>query len=163
MGITDDFCQLLKDSGCDYLNLSVESGSERMLQCMQRGYTVEDVRQSLACLEKAGIPFGASLMIGAPGETPETVAESLALIDSFTIPLGTWVTVGICLWTPRQEVLAIARQAGQLTDDRRLFERPIISRQNCPRSYMIRLIETLGRRKVSVQVNQPYAGINGIK
>ena len=123
MGITSDFCRLLKDSGCGYVNLSIESGSDTMLHSMQRGYTVADIRQSLACLEQSGIPFGASLMIGAPGETPETIAESLALIDSFSIPGGVWVTIGICLWTPRQEVYSIARQQGQLTDDRMLFER----------------------------------------
>ncbi len=121
MGITTDFCRLLKDSGCSYVNLSIESGSDTMLLSMQRGYTAADIRQSLACLEQSGIPFGVSLMIGAPGETPETITELLALIDSFSIPVGVWMTIGICLWTPRQEVYAIARQQGQLTDDRMLF------------------------------------------
>ena len=135
-----------------------------MLQCMQRGYSVADVRQSLACLEKAGIPFGASLMIGAPGETPETVAESLALIDSFTIPLGTWVTIGICLWTPRQEVLAIARQAGQLTDDRMLFEGANYLSPDLTKPYMIRLIETLRIKKGSVfRSTSRMPVINGTK
>lgn len=158
-GITQDFCQLLKESGCAYLNLSVESGSERMLRDMQRGYTVADVRKSLACLEKAGIPFGASLMIGAPGETPETVAESLALIDSFSIPLGTWVTVGICLWTPRQEVVSIAQQAGQLTDERMLFEGANYLSPELPKPYMTQLIDSLrSKKEISIQVNQPYAG-----
>lgn len=159
MSVTDDFCHLLKESGCGYVNLSVESGSETMLQSMRRGYSVTDVRQSFACLEKAGIPFGASLMIGAPGETPDTVAESLAMIDSFSIPMGTWVTVGICLWTPRQEFLANARQAGQLTDDRMLFEGANYLSPELPKPYMIRLIETLRSKKgINVQVNQPYAG-----
>ena len=159
MGITDEFCQLLKDSGCGYVNLSIESGSDKMLQCMRRGYSAADVRQSLACLEKAGIPFGASLMLGAPGETPETVAESLALTDSFAIPGGTWVTIGICLWTPRQEVLSIARQEGQFTDDRMLFEGANYLSPQLSKPYMTGLIDTLRSKKgISVQVNQPYAG-----
>jgi radical SAM superfamily enzyme YgiQ (UPF0313 family) len=57
MGITDDFCRLLKESGCAYLNLSIESGFETMLRRMKRGYTTADVRQSLACLEKAIPPL----------------------------------------------------------------------------------------------------------
>lgn len=159
MGITAEFCQLLKDSGCDYLNLSVESGSDRMLQNMQRGYNAANVRQSLACLEKAGIPFGVSLMIGAPGETPETVMESLALIDSYAIPLGTWITIGICLWTPRQEILAIARQSGQFSDERMLFEGANFLSPDLSKPYMINLIDTLrSKMGLSVQVNQPYAG-----
>ncbi len=77
LGITDDFCRLLRDSGCGFVNLSIESASDAMLHRMQRGYTRADVLESLETLEKSGIPYSASLMIGAPGETPNTVAESV--------------------------------------------------------------------------------------
>jgi radical SAM superfamily enzyme YgiQ (UPF0313 family) len=158
MGVSPEFCRLLKDSGCAYLNLSVESGSAAMLARMQRGYSVRDVRQSLASLEKAGIPFGVSLMVGAPGETPATVAESLALMDEFTIPLGVWVTIGICLWTPRQAVLREAREAGQLRDERQLFAGANYVSPELPQEYMVDLIETLHNRPgYDVQVNKPYA------
>lgn len=162
LGITGDFCRLLRDSGCDYVNLSVESGSEAMLRSMQRGYTVADVRQALECLEKSGIPFGASLMIGAPGENPQTVEESLSLMDSYHFPLGTWVTVGICLWTPHQAVLSDARRAGQLAEDTgssRLFEATNYLSPNLPRSYMEELIGNMRSKPgYTFQVNQPYAG-----
>ncbi len=161
MGITPDFCRLLQESGCEYVNLSVESGSDVMLQRMQRGYRVADIRQAFACLAKAGIPYGASLMIGAPGETPETVAQSLALLDNYAVPLGTWVTVGICLWTPRQQVLAEARRAGQFEDDRQLFSGANYMSPELPRAYMAGLIETLKTKKgYSVQVNKPYAEVS---
>jgi len=157
--ITNDFCRLLRDSGCAYVNLSIESASDAMLRRMQRGYTRADVLESLETLEKSGIPFSASLMIGAPGETPQTVAESVDLLDRYPIPLGTWTTMGVCLWTPRQEVLADARQAGQLTDDRRLFEGVNYLSPELPRNYMEELIGSLRTKSgLSVQVNQPYAG-----
>lgn len=159
LGITEDFCRLLRESGCDYVNLSIESGSDLMLQRMRRGYTVMDVQQSLACLEKSGIPFGASLMIGAPGETPVTVKETLALMESYAIPLGTWATIGICLWTPRQAVLAEARQAGQFSDEHALFDATNYLSPELPKPFMDGLIEGLRIKKgYSVQVNQPYAG-----
>jgi radical SAM superfamily enzyme YgiQ (UPF0313 family) len=159
LAISQDFCRLLKQSGCNYVNLSVESGSDAMLARMRRGYSVKDVRQSLECLEKAGIPFGASLMIGAPGETPETIQETLDLFDHYTIPMGTWVTIGICLWTPLQEVLSEAIQAGQLTDERMLFKGANYLSPDLPKEYMEKLIDTLRAKKGhSVQVNQPYAG-----
>jgi len=159
LGVSEEFCRLMRDSGCGYANLSIESGSDAMLQRMRRGYSAADIHQSLSSLERSGIPFGASLMIGAPGETPETVQETLDLIDRYSIPLGTWVTVGICLWTPRQEVLAEARQSGQLTDDRMLFEGANYLSPELPKSYVEGLIGALRSKKgVSVQVNQPYAG-----
>jgi radical SAM superfamily enzyme YgiQ (UPF0313 family) len=46
LGVTDDFCRLLRDAGCGYINLAVESGSAKMLANMKRGYTTEQVRQA---------------------------------------------------------------------------------------------------------------------
>jgi hypothetical protein len=126
---------------------------------MCRGYTVKNVRQSLACLEKTGIPFGTSLMFGAPGETPETIQETLALIDHYNIPLGTWVTIGICLWTPRQDVLADAQASGQLSGEQSLFDATNYLSPDLPRAFMEDLIFALRSKKgYSVQSNQPYAG-----
>ena len=157
MGITDEFCQLLRDSGCSYANVSIESGSDKMLKWMKRGYTVAHIKQTLECLGRANIPFGASLMIGAPGETPKTIAESLTVLDNYAIPLGTWVTIGICLWTYRQQILEEARRVGQFKDDRELFEGVNYMSPELPKDYMIELIQTLKTKKgYTVQVNKPY-------
>jgi hypothetical protein len=81
------------------------------------------------------------------------------LIDGYPISLGTWLTIGICLWTPRQAVLADARQSGQLLDDRMLFEGANYLSPALSRSYMTHLIQTLRSKKgITVQVNQTYAG-----
>jgi radical SAM superfamily enzyme YgiQ (UPF0313 family) len=159
LGVTDDFCRLMRESGCGFVNLSIESGSEKMLKRMQRGYSMEDVEESLHCLERSGIPYSASIMIGAPGENPDTIQETLKLLDRYPIPEGTWMTVGVCLWTPRQEILAEARQAGQLPDDKMLFEGANYLSPELSRSYMEALIKRLrGKNGLSLQVNQPYAG-----
>jgi anaerobic magnesium-protoporphyrin IX monomethyl ester cyclase len=59
LNLTDDVCGLFKESGCGYINLSVETASEKMLKQMRRGSTVEHIRNSLTCLSKSGIPLGA--------------------------------------------------------------------------------------------------------
>jgi radical SAM superfamily enzyme YgiQ (UPF0313 family) len=159
LGVTDDFCRLLREAGCDYINLAVETASESMLKKMGRGYKPKHVKQALSSLSKSDIPFGISLMIGAPGETPETIAETLALIDSFQIPLEAWVSIGICLWTHHQEVLDDAREDGQLKENRELFDGAYYISPELPKDYMIELIESLGAREnYTVQVNKPYAG-----
>jgi radical SAM superfamily enzyme YgiQ (UPF0313 family) len=136
LGVTEEFCHLLRDAGCGYINLAVESGSEKMLASMKRGYTADDVRQALFSLNEADLPFGISLMIGAPGETPETIAETFELIEGFRIPLETWVTIGICLWTPHQEILNEARKDDQLTDERALFRGAYYMSPELPKDYM---------------------------
>ena len=157
-GVTDDVYRLFKKSGCGYLNLSVESASARMLKQMQRGCTVENIKQALTRLSRSDIPFSVSLMFGAPGESPETIAEKLGVIDSFHVPQGVWVTIGICLWTSRQEVLADAHADGQLDDDKALFSGANYVSPQLPKKYMMELIESLRMKEnYTVQVNKLYA------
>ena len=113
-GVTSAFCALMEASGCAFASLNIESASESMLRRMKRGYTVAQVRASLAAMSRSHIPFGASIMLGAPGETPETVAETLAVLDDYDIPERVWVTIGIYLWTDYQEIVAEARRSGFL-------------------------------------------------
>jgi len=155
--ITDDLCQLFLESGCTSVNLAIETGSKKMLKSMRRGYKVEHIKQAVTCLNDAGIPFGISLLFGAPGETPETISETWDLIDSFSIPQGIWVSIGLCLWTHHQAVLDDARKAGQLGQDKELFDGAYYISPELPRDYMIELIASLrAREDCTVQANKPY-------
>jgi radical SAM superfamily enzyme YgiQ (UPF0313 family) len=135
--ITDEFIQLMRAAGCDFINIAIESASATMLKGMNRGYKVNDVRETLDCFGRSEIPYGISLMFGCPGETPETIAETLEVIDSFPLPpKGVKVTIGICLWTEHQAVVEDARQARQLVDDADLFEGAYYLSPDLPESYV---------------------------
>ena len=95
VGVTDRFCALLAESGCVYANLAVESASAPMLERLGRGYSVRQVREALDALSWSRLAFGASLMLGGPGETPETSAASLRVLDDYEIRQGVWVTIGV--------------------------------------------------------------------
>ncbi len=156
IGVNDDFCRLMEESGCFYANLSIESASEKMLRCMKRGYTVRQVRESLEALSRSKIFFGASLMLGAPGETPETIAETLKVLDDYEIPDGVWVTIGVYMWTDYQDLVGEARQAGILKDDRELFNGAVYLSPELPRSYLRELPEVLRTQHgYPVQFNKP--------
>ncbi len=158
IGVSDDLLKLLKESGCISLSLSTETASEKMLKSMHRGYTVTQVRESLKCLTRTDIPFGANLLLGAPGETPETIAESLSVIDSFPIPRLT-VTIGINLWTHHQPIVEQLRKEGRFPEDENLFDEIHYISPELPKDYMIDLIHKLGARKnCSLFIFKPYAG-----
>jgi radical SAM superfamily enzyme YgiQ (UPF0313 family) len=157
IGITDDFCRLMEESGCFYANLSIESASQTMLKGMKRGYSVQNVRDSIAALSRSKIPFGASLMIGAPGETPETIAETLRILDDSEIPYGVWVTIGIYMWTNLQDIVYEALRNGYLQDDKELFCGAVYLSPDLPRPYLKELPDVLrARHGYSVQFNKPY-------
>jgi len=156
VGVTHDFCHLMEASGCFYANLAIESASESMLHNMKRGYTVQQVRDSLEALSRSKIPFSTSLMLGAPGETPETIAETLDVMDDYVIPYGVWVTIGVYMWTDYQDIVAEARRTGVLKDDKELFNGAVYLSPGLPRSYLQELPEVLRlQRGYSVQFNKP--------
>jgi hypothetical protein len=155
VGITPDFCQLMADSGCFYANLAIESASQTMLERMKRGYTVKQVRQSLDVLSRSNIPFGVSVLFGAPGETPETVAETLKVLEDYSIPHGVWFTVGVYLWTDLQEIVGDLRKTGRLKDDLDLFTGAVYLSPALSKPYLDELLLTLRAHSgCQVQVNQ---------
>lgn len=162
VGVDAELVRLMAESGCTYLGLSVETASPRMLKSIRRGYTQDQVRRAMDALSAGSIPWGVSLLFGFPGETPETIAETLAVIDDYEVPNGIWVSIGINLWTNHQAVVEEARAAGQLADDRALFDGADYISPALPRDYMEALIATLqARPDVTVQVNKGYVEAAG--
>jgi radical SAM superfamily enzyme YgiQ (UPF0313 family) len=157
LSLTKDFCRLMKESGCDYVGLSIETASEKMLVNMKRGYSVDDIREAMDNLSNSEIPFGLSIMLGAPGETPETISETFRIVDSYPVIQSIWVNIGLFLWTHHQKILDAARRDGQLKNDRELFDGAYYISPELPKDYMISFIESLKTRKnCYVQVNKPY-------
>ncbi|MCZ6725769.1 MAG: tRNA (N6-isopentenyl adenosine(37)-C2)-methylthiotransferase MiaB [Acidobacteria bacterium] len=68
---------------CPYLHLPVQSGSDRMLRLMGRGYTVEQYRNLVAELRRARpeISLSTDLIVGFPGETEEDHRATLELVE----------------------------------------------------------------------------------
>lgn len=65
--------------------LGVESGSQRMLDLMNKKITVEQTRATLINLANAGIKTTVYVVIGYPGETEQDFQKTLALIEDLKI------------------------------------------------------------------------------
>lgn len=68
---------------CDYLHLPVQSGSDRILRRMGRGYEVGlylDLVEQLRAA-RPSLALSTDLIVGFPGETEEDFAATLALVE----------------------------------------------------------------------------------
>lgn len=74
--------ELMGQAGCEGVFLGVESGSDEMLQRMNKSARRKDYLEAVPLLRDAGISTYASLIVGFPGETYETVAETIDLIET---------------------------------------------------------------------------------
>lgn len=75
--MNEETVQLLKESGCFKVWIGGESGSQKVLDRMDRRVTAEQVREMIIMCKKAGMETGTFLMLGYPGETIEDIDETL--------------------------------------------------------------------------------------
>jgi anaerobic magnesium-protoporphyrin IX monomethyl ester cyclase len=70
----------LAAAGCRMVWMGAESGSQRILDAMDKGVTVEQIRHAVIALRASGIQVGMFLQFGYPGETWEDIEKTLALV-----------------------------------------------------------------------------------
>lgn len=85
--------QLLKESGCFRVWIGAESGSQKVIDAMDRRVDVLQVREMIQSAKKHGIQAGTFIMVGYPGETDEDIRQTLAHLkqsdpDQYTITVA---------------------------------------------------------------------------
>jgi tRNA-2-methylthio-N6-dimethylallyladenosine synthase len=67
----------------DYLHLPVQSGSDRVLAAMKRGYTTLEFKQKIRRLRavRPGISISSDFIVGFPGETDADFEKTMQLIE----------------------------------------------------------------------------------
>ncbi len=73
--------EAMKIAGCTELYFGVESGSNRILKHLGKGFTAEQVKEAFALCHSVGIKPGAYLIVGVPGETREDIEQTADLIE----------------------------------------------------------------------------------
>lgn len=71
---------LMKRAGCVGVEYGFESGSQRILDAMNKVSKVEDNVKAALLTKKAGLRFQANIIAGYPGETKEDFAETITFL-----------------------------------------------------------------------------------
>jgi hypothetical protein len=77
---TADLCVLLKTSGCIAVSGGLEVASDRLLELIKKGVTVEQVAQVTRNFTESGIMVHAYLMYGYPTQTVQETIDSLEMV-----------------------------------------------------------------------------------
>ena len=70
----------LKRAGCDIVWLGAESGSQKILDAMDKDLSTGEIAEATARLKAAGIRVGHFLQFGYPGEGMKEIGETLAML-----------------------------------------------------------------------------------
>jgi radical SAM superfamily enzyme YgiQ (UPF0313 family) len=91
--LNEDVIKMLKSSGCFRVWIGAESGSQKIIDAMDRRVDVQQTREMIQLVKKHGIKAGTFIMLGYPGETEEDIVETInhlkiSLPDEFTITVA---------------------------------------------------------------------------
>jgi len=74
-------CENMARSGCRWVGVGVESGSDRLLKLMNKGITVTEIMFGINEFLHAGITIATYWVVGYPGETITNFAETKVLVE----------------------------------------------------------------------------------
>lgn len=72
--------RIMKAAGCTHINYGMESGSQEMLNNMNKNTTVERAYETVKMHKEVGLRFAATFMLGTPGENRETIKQTVDFI-----------------------------------------------------------------------------------
>ncbi len=91
--MNEDVIEMLKEAGAFRVWIGAESGSQRIIDAMDRRVEVGKVREMIQKTRLQGIQAGTFIMLGYPGETAEDIEETIHHLktsnpDHFTITIA---------------------------------------------------------------------------
>lgn len=78
--ITPALLELMKEAGCVGIEYGFESGSQRVLDLMNKKLSIEESIKAAVLTKKAALRFQANIIVGYPGEREEDFRETMRFI-----------------------------------------------------------------------------------
>jgi len=104
--VDKEMMEIMKKAGCHMIRFGVESGSQKILDNIKKGITLEQTRETFRWAHQVGLDTHAHLMIGTPGETKETIEETINFVKEIE---PTIITCGICTPYPGTQLFEEVR------------------------------------------------------
>ncbi|MBI5526040.1 MAG: B12-binding domain-containing radical SAM protein [Deltaproteobacteria bacterium] len=112
--VDKEFLDLIKWSGCEGLGYGIETGSQKILDNMNKGITVEQIVNAMAYTKKLKIPMKVQLIFGYPGEDEATVQETIELFRRVDHPGRRFVVITPI---PGSQLYADCIRQGRIKDE----------------------------------------------
>lgn len=116
-----DLLRRMRECGCVAIGYGVESGSQKILDNMNKQITVKQIEDAIKNTVKTGIYPAMQMMFGYPGETRETVGETVDLFRR--IPYVGPVSFAVTTPLPGTELYDYALKQGLIGDEEEYLEK----------------------------------------
>lgn len=112
--VDPDLLRLMKRAGCWMISYGIESGSQKILDQIRKGITLEQVEQAVRWTKEAGIRAKGLFMIGYPEETKETLGQTLSFIGRISLDE---INLSFLTPYPGTEIYRTVKGSGEFAED----------------------------------------------
>jgi anaerobic magnesium-protoporphyrin IX monomethyl ester cyclase len=118
--LNDEILQLLKEAGCYRIWIGAESGSQKIIDAMDRRVDVDVVKTAIQKTNKLGIETGTFIMVGYPGEDEGDIRQTVQYLKDanpthFTITIA-YPIKGTSLYNEIEEKIIVKPDWNSSTD-----------------------------------------------
>ncbi len=105
--INERLLKKMKAAGCWLISYGVESGNQKILDAINKGFSVEQIISAFDLTKKIGIKTLAFFMVGLPGETKTTIQETIDLSKKIRPDFVSW---GILIVHPGSDFFKLIQE-----------------------------------------------------
>lgn len=110
--LNEEMLELMKKSGCEYINIAIESGVKRVLQeVIHKPIDLEYAKKMVSKMKELKIDITANFIIGFPGETWSEIRQTLKFAEELN---ADYTKIFIATPLPNTELYQIAKEKGYL-------------------------------------------------
>lgn len=103
--VNEQLLKKMEKAGCWLISYGVESASQDLLNVMNKGITIEQIKQAFEWTRKTKIKILAYFMIGLPGETRKSIEKSIKFAKELNPDFTNWSLTTIFPNTPLKEIV----------------------------------------------------------
>lgn len=141
--LDEELLRAMRSAGCYFLHLGVESGSQRILDLMQKRITLDAARDAVRLARGLGFFVHGYFMLGYPGETRDDVAATARFSRRLGLDVASYT---VTIPNPRTPLFEDAVRRGLIAADfwrdytygRGSREIPFLASPECPAAFLLR-------------------------
>ena len=95
--LSEEIIDVLKDNGCQQINVGIETGSEKILKYINKKISLQKIVEKVELLKKKKMIWSGNFMIGYPEETKEDIEETIEFIRTV---VRNHIALGVCIPYP---------------------------------------------------------------
>lgn len=121
--LDEEILEALQSVGCYHLDFGIESGTQKVLDLMKKGKTIEKIAEKVVLCKQKGFKVSATFLFGLPGETLSDMHETIRFATS--LPLDS-ASFSIIVPYPGTELRSEVMQKGYLVHNDYTYYNPAL-------------------------------------